>query len=218
MKLRDTTNDRNGDDLYHLLSIVIVVFVSLLAWGVQSYRDSQIRRVEIVELLDILYDVDIHVSVVSIAQKRPHIISINKKQNDVSFHLSINSVDSVTLKSLPIFGPVLTSRTIKFRSALGGFVSVDQLEEVYGIDSASFQMIKDWFYVDSTLIDQICIDTAGFKTLLSHPYLDYKTTKQIYRCKKHNTINNVDFIKNQPYIGDSLWMKIEPYLKICSIH
>ena len=37
MKLRDTTNDRNGDDLYHLLSIVIVVFVSLLAWGVQSY-------------------------------------------------------------------------------------------------------------------------------------------------------------------------------------
>ena len=107
---------------------------------------------------------------------------------------------------------------MKFRSALGGFVSVDQLEEVYGIDSASFQMIKDWFYVDSTLIDQICIDTAGFKTLLSHPYLDYKTTKQIYRCKKHNTINNVDFIKNQPYIGDSLWMKIEPYLKICSIH
>ena len=180
--------------------------------------DSQIRRVEIVELLDILYDVDIHVSVVSIAQKRPHIIYLNKKQNDVSFHLSINSVDSVTLESLPIFGPVLTSRTIKFRSALGGFVSVDQLEEVYGIDSASFQMIKDWFYVDSTLIDQICIDTAGFKTLLSHPYLDYKTTKQIYRCKKHNTINNVDFIKNQPYIGDSLWMKIEPYLKICSIH
>ena len=218
MKLRDTTNDRNGDDLYHLLSIVIVVFVSLLARVIQSYRDSQIRRVEIVELLDILYDVDIHVSVVSILQQRPQTISLNKNQNDISFNLSINSVDSVTLESLPIFGPVLTSRTIKFRSALGGFVSVDQLEEVYGIDSASFQMIKDWFYVDSTLIDQICIDTAGFKTLLSHPYLDYKTTKQIYRCKKHNTINNVDFIKNQPYIGDSLWMKIEPYLKICSIH
>jgi len=218
VKLRDTTNDRNGDNLYHLLSIVIVVFVSLLARVIQSYRDSQIRRVEIVELLDILYDVDIHVSVVSILQQRPQTISLNKNQNDISFNLSINSVDSVTLESLPIFGPVLTSRTIKFRSALGGFVSVDQLEEVYGIDSASFQMIKDWFYVDSTLIDQICIDTAGFKTLLSHPYLDYKTTKQIYRCKKHNTINNVDFIKNQPYIGDSLWMKIEPYLKICSIH
>ena len=35
--------------------------------------------------------------------------------------ICLNSVDSIGLDSLPVFGPVLIYRTIKFRDALGGF-------------------------------------------------------------------------------------------------
>ena len=49
--------------------------------------------------------------------------------------ICLNSIDSVGLEELPGFGPVLSGRTVKFRQALKGFVVIDQLKEVYGIDS-----------------------------------------------------------------------------------
>ena len=65
MRLRGTTNDKNGDDLYNLLSILLLIVVSIIAWGIQSYRDSLLRRVDIVELLNILNDAVSHSVIVN---------------------------------------------------------------------------------------------------------------------------------------------------------
>ena len=220
MRLRGTTNDKNGDDLYHLLSILLVIVVSIIAWGIQSYRDSLLRRVDIVELLDILNDAVSHSLIVNQDDETEEVqtsFSLSKRSHARTL-ISINSVDSATLESLPVFGPVLASRTIKFRNSLGGFVSVTQLREVYGMDSLGYNKIADMFFIDSTLIDRICVDTADFKSMLSHPYLDYNTTKKIFRNRKHHDLNDLDSLKIQHFVDKEVWHKIKPYLKICSIH
>lgn len=50
--------------------------------------------------------------------------------------IDINLADSTTWDELPGIGGVYASRIIKYRSMIGGFDSVAQLSNVYGIDSA----------------------------------------------------------------------------------
>ena len=42
--------------------------------------------------------------------------------------LQLNIMDSIDFEKLTVFGPVLSSRTVKFRNALGGFIHVSQLK------------------------------------------------------------------------------------------
>ena len=49
----------------------------------------------------------------------------------------LNEVDSVWLTSIHGIGPVLSKRLVKYRKLLGGFNSIDQLKEVYGLSSRS---------------------------------------------------------------------------------
>ncbi len=54
--------------------------------------------------------------------------------------------------------------------------------------------------------------------MLSQPYLDYNTTKKIFRNRKHHDLNDMDSLKIQHFVDKKVWHKIKPYLKICSIH
>lgn len=52
--------------------------------------------------------------------------------------ISLSGADLATLDSLPGIGPTLAQRIIDWRSAHGGFTSVDQLNEVSGIGDKLF--------------------------------------------------------------------------------
>jgi DNA uptake protein ComE-like DNA-binding protein len=61
---------------------------------------------------------------------------------------------------------------------LGGFASVDQLKEVYGIDAELYSKISPYIKPDGNY-SKININKLEFKQLLSHPYLNYKQVKAI---------------------------------------
>ncbi len=75
----------------------------------------------------------------------------------------INSIDSTGLEQLPVFGSVLSSRTIKFRNALGSFYSVNQISEVYGLDSLDYKKVKSLFVIDTTKLEKLCINSVEEK-------------------------------------------------------
>lgn len=85
--------------------------------------------------------------------------------------IELNSSDTTLLKTLPGIGPVLSARIIKYRNLLGGFFSVDQLREVYGLSGETFDLIKDRVSVDQALVRQIKINSAGYRELIRLPYL-----------------------------------------------
>lgn len=63
----------------------------------------------------------------------------NKKhlqiKDSIPFQVELNSTDSIELIKIKGIGPVFASRIMKYRDLLGGYVSISQLQEVYGIDS-----------------------------------------------------------------------------------
>lgn len=47
--------------------------------------------------------------------------------------VEINTADSAMFEHLRGIGPTLAKRIVAYRSALGGFVSVNQIAEVWGL-------------------------------------------------------------------------------------
>lgn len=57
--------------------------------------------------------------------------------------LNLNAATAAQLDTLPGVGPVLAQRLVEYRTANGGFRSVDQLREVEGIGESRFQRLKE---------------------------------------------------------------------------
>ena len=93
--------------------------------------------------------------------------------------LDINVADSVALTALPQIAEVMGSRIQRYRDRLGGFVTLDQLFEIKGMDAERFEAIKPYIILENKNIKKINVNQDEFKTLLRHPYLEYEQVKAI---------------------------------------
>lgn len=93
--------------------------------------------------------------------------------------LDINVADSLALIALPQIGEVMASRIHRYRERLGGFVSMEQLYEIKGMDSARFAVIQPYIILENKEIRKLEVNRDEFKTLLRHPYLEYDQVKAI---------------------------------------
>lgn len=127
----------------------------------------------------------------------------------------LNSADSATLVNLRGIGPAFARRIIRYREKLGGYSDLNQLLDVYGIDSARFLQIERNLSLDKSLIKKININTASVDQLRAHPYLDYFVAKAIVdkRIQK-GAYTHVSQIMEIPLVYEALYLKIKPYLTI----
>jgi DNA uptake protein ComE-like DNA-binding protein len=114
--------------------------------------------------------------------------------------VDINTVDSTTLVELPQIGPYTAVRIIEFREKLGGFVDLEQLRDVKGMDEARFAAIKPYIIIGEVETHKIDVNRADFKTLVHHPYLSYEQVRRIFNQREKRGM-----IKN--------WTQLEELLK-----
>lgn len=93
--------------------------------------------------------------------------------------LELNAADTTALKKIPGIGSTFAKRIVKYRNLLGGFYTVEQLSEVYGIDEEKYKALHTWFTTDPHLIDSMPINRLSAKELVAHPYINYKQAKTI---------------------------------------
>ena len=98
--------------------------------------------------------------------------------------VDLNTVDSTTLIELPRMGGYMASRIIAFREKLGGFVDVEQLRDVKGLDSTRFAAMQPYLLIGNIETKRIDVNRADFKTLVSHPYLSYEQVKCIFKQRE----------------------------------
>lgn len=124
--------------------------------------------------------------------------------------LELNTADSIALTELSGIGPSYAKRILKYRSMLGGFVSSEQLKEVYGFNEELFQKVKNSVTVNATLVKKINLNKDDFKSINKHPYLSYEVTKTIFDWRRKTSLNatNLKEILNDP----ALYTKLLPYL------
>ena len=123
----------------------------------------------------------------------------NKKQIPI---LDLNVADSVALVELPQIGEVMASRIHRYRSRLGGFVSLGQLYEIKGMDTLRFETIKPYILLETKDITKINVNRDEFKTLLRHPYLDYEQVKAIVNHRERKGLIK-DWTQLKGIIGET---------------
>lgn len=126
----------------------------------------------------------------------------------------LNLSDSAALVRLPGIGPVLSARIIKYRKLLGGFASIDQLKEVYGLSSETFEVIKERVFADSTLIERININTCAWKDLARIHYFDrYEVTAILKYRELKGKIKGINDLTENKLMTAEKAGKVRPYLK-----
>lgn len=98
--------------------------------------------------------------------------------------VELNTTDTIVLKKVPGIGSVFANRIIKYRELLGGYTSVNQLREVYGIDDEKFNALYPWFDADTTWIRKLAINHHPLETLVLHPYISYKQARVIINLRE----------------------------------
>jgi DNA uptake protein ComE-like DNA-binding protein len=128
--------------------------------------------------------------------------------------LDLNSSDSASLEALPGIGPVLSARIIKYRKLLGGFASVSQLREVYGLPEETFTRISGMLVADSADVKKININNADFKQLIKLPYFErYEVTAILKYRELQGRLNGIDDLVGNKLISDETAIKVRPYLE-----
>ena len=127
--------------------------------------------------------------------------------------VELNSADSVQLDRLKGIGSSFSKRIIKYRNILGGYISKEQLLEVYGFDQDKLNLIKDNISVDASFITRININTASLDELKKHPYIKYNLAQLIINYRKqHGNYKSLNELKKLDLITNEVYDKIVPYL------
>lgn len=127
--------------------------------------------------------------------------------------VELNTADSAKLTRVHGIGPAFAERIVEYRKRLGGFLNKDQLQEVYGIDTAKFAGIKNQVTLNTGHITKIKINEVDFEGLRKFPYLTNKQTNAIIQYRtQHGNYTGIADMKNIAIIDDIILRKIEPYI------
>ena len=128
--------------------------------------------------------------------------------------VDINTADTTVFMALPGIGSKLAARIVKYREALHGFYSVEQVSETYGLADSTFKKIRKWLVVKDTIIQKININKAPIEEL-KMPYINSNLANAIYQYRQqHGNYQSLQDLKNIVLVSDSLFHKLCPYLSV----
>ena len=126
--------------------------------------------------------------------------------------IDINTADSTAWVALNGIGPGFAKRIITYREKLGGFYHVDQLKEVYGLDSIWVNENRNILKVGAGVYRFLKINQVEWKDF-RHPYLPYGQSKVIlaYR-KQHGPLKDFETLQQIQLLDLVAWKRLRPYV------
>ena len=127
--------------------------------------------------------------------------------------VSLNSCDTTEVMRIPLFGSKRAAKLVEYREQLGGFYSLEQIKEVYILQSITLEHLEKYFTVNRKNLKKIAINKAGYEEMIVHPYFDAYLTKSIlYYRQKNGYIRDLEEFRQATNVYQELLEKIEPYL------
>lgn len=144
--------------------------------------------------------------------------SLPNYQNNVKHsalkRICINTASAYEFKSIPALGN-LAFKIVNFREKLGGFTTIQQVAETYGITDSIFNAILPYLTITNNTINQLNINLASEFELSKHPYISKDVARAIviYR-NQHGNYTSVDDLKKIVFLKADIIERIKPYLTV----
>lgn len=91
-----------------------------------------------------------------------------------------NTADTTELKKIPGIGSGIARAIVGYRHRLGGFCSLEQLQEIKYITP---ELLR-WFKLENDSVRRLDINRAGLDQLRAHPYLNFYQAKVIVEHRR----------------------------------
>ena len=123
--------------------------------------------------------------------------------------IDLNINDTSLYKKVPGIGSYYAHRIADYVQRLGGFVSIDQLDEIEGFP----QEAKKYFSVGTSQVRQLNVNRLSLTELKRHPYINYYQAKAItdYR-RQHGPLHSLDDLQLLPEFPEASITRLKPYI------
>ncbi|MDI9309970.1 MAG: helix-hairpin-helix domain-containing protein [Limnohabitans sp.] len=119
-------------------------------------------------------------------EQKSNFKSFEKKEKKIVV-LDINLATKEDLMKIYGVGDVISDRILKQREAFGGFVSMEQMQDVWGLSSEVVEELNKSFKVfKQPEIAKIDVNNASTKELMKLPYFRYAIAREIITYRSMN--------------------------------
>lgn len=129
-------------------------------------------------------------------QQTRQTIGLDNKNQAHKLLGEINSADTTQLKRIQGIGSVYSNRIVKFRKRLGGFVDIDQIGAVYGLNENIVDSIKKYFTLDLSMVKKISLEDANSYELRRYPFLSENIINEYLEFRTKRSTESVDSLTN----------------------
>jgi len=189
-------------------SVVILKFTSR---GI--YNEEDLKRIFVIP--DILFEL-IRDSVVypERFQNSPNQESFKKQAKQITL-INLNTADTTEFMKIYGVGAFYAKQIIRYREKLGGYLTKEQLFEVWKMTPEAYDKIKDHVFISEKDVKRININSVTIEELKVHPYLKWNQANSIIKMRmQRNGFKNIEELKESVLIDSETYEKLFPYLSL----
>ena len=124
-------------------------------------------------------------------------------------HVVLNTADTTILKTVPGIGPYFARKVVEYGQRLGGYVSVDQLDEIEGFPLDA----KDYLTVEGASPRKLNVNSLTLNELRKHPYLSFYQAKAITDYRRlHGPLKSLQDLRLSKDFPPEAIKRLEPYV------
>lgn len=125
-------------------------------------------------------------------------------------HIDLNTADTSQLKKVPGIGSGFARAIIGHGERLGGFVSLDQLDEINGFPEEA----KAYFELRPHQVRKLNVNTLSLNDLKRHPYMGFYRARAIVDYRRlHGSIRSVDELRMLDNFSADAVSRLRPYIE-----
>ena len=189
-------------------SVVVLKFTSR---GI--YTEEDLKRIFVIP--DVLFEL-IRDSVIypERFQNSPNQESFKKQANQITL-INLNTADTTEFMKIYGIGAFYAKQIIRYREKLGGYITKEQLFEVWKMTPEAYDKIKDHVFISEKDVKRININSVTIEELKVHPYLKWNQANSIIKMRiQRNGFKNIEEIKESVLIDSETYEKLFPYLSL----
>lgn len=125
-------------------------------------------------------------------------------------HIILNTADTISLITIPGIGPYFARKIVQYGNRIGGYVSVDQLDEIEDFPTEA----KKYMVIQNPTPRKLNINKLSLNELKRHPYINYYQAKAITDYRRlHGTIKSLYDLRLSKDFPTEAIKRLEPYVE-----
>ncbi len=131
-----------------------------------------------------------------------------RKLNDGE-QIILNTADTTQLMRVPGIGSYYARRIVRYGMQLGGYVSVDQLDEIDNFPTEA----KKYFIISQSQPQQLNLNKLSLQQLRRHPYMNYYRAKTIVDYRRlHGPLKSLQDLRLSKDFPPEVITRLTPYV------